>query len=310
MEDDTLDCLVIGAGPAGLTAGLNLNRFLRRVLIIDAGHSRASLIPCTYNYPGYPDGISGNELLDQLRRQLEFNGGSVSQGKVLRLLRDNDQGVFLAETEKETLRAKTVVLATGVIDIEPKLDGFDEIKHKGLVRYCPICDGKEFINLRIGVITNGDDHGVNECLFIKHFSAELTMIGVTGDCQPDQRMTDRLDRERISLVQGQAKRIRADEHDVLHLEMEGGQSHEFDALYCSLGTSVRSELGRELGARRTEDGNLIVDAHMQTGVEGLYAVGDMTNHLSQITVATGQAAIAATAVHNRLLKETYRHAKR
>lgn len=299
MEDDsTLDCLIIGAGPAGLTAGINLNRFFRDIRIIDAGYSRASLIPCTHNYPGFPDGINGNALLEQLRTQLHINGGEVLQGEVLRLQRA-DNGNFLAHTHNETIQARTVLLATGVVDVEPEMEGFQEVKEKGLIRYCPICDGFEFTNERIGVIAR-DEHGVRESVFIKHFSADLTMVDIDNGAFLDQRLTKRLARENIDLVQGCVDRIFADDRDFVHVQMQDGTEHVFDVLYCALGTRVRSDLSRELGVRRNADDYLIIDEHMQTGIEGLYAAGDMTNRLSQITVATGQAAIAATAIHNRL----------
>lgn len=85
-----LDCLVVGAGPAGLTAGIILKRFFREVNIIDAGRSRASLIPLSHNYPGFPEGISGNDLLARLKEQLDRNGGSVVAGSVRQLERDEN----------------------------------------------------------------------------------------------------------------------------------------------------------------------------------------------------------------------------
>lgn len=299
MDDDTLlDCLIIGAGPAGLTAGINLSRFYRTIRIIDAGYSRASLIPCSHNYPGYPDGIGGNELLDQLRTQLRVNGGSVSSGTVLRLQRTED-GLFLAHTDSEVIHARTVLLATGVVDVDPELEGFQAVKEQGLIRYCPICDGFEFSNECIGIIAR-NEHGVRESVFIKRFSANLTMIDIDNGAFLDQRATDQLANEDISLVQGLIQRLSTDDQQLIHVHMVDGRTYTFDVLYCALGTRVRSDLSRGLGARRNSDDYLIVDEHMQTGVEGLYAAGDMTNRLSQITVATGQAAIAATAIHNRL----------
>ncbi|NIC07297.1 NAD(P)/FAD-dependent oxidoreductase [Billgrantia bachuensis] len=298
MEEKVIDCVVVGAGPAGLAAGINLQRFLRDIRIIDEERSRAELIPRTFNYPGFGEGISGNALLERLRAQLKVNGGHVTPGRVVRLERTAD-GMFDVTTETEVIRSRTVLLASGVVDIEPELKGFQEVKEKGLIRYCPICDGFEFTKERIGIIAR-DAHGVDEAVFIKRFSADLTLIDFEGGAYLDVASTERLEREKIALMQGEVGDMYADASQGIQLRMSDGSEYSFDALYCALGTQVRSDLGTNLGALRNPHGYLVVNPHMQTGIEGLYAAGDMTNHLSQITVATGQASIAATAIHNRL----------
>ncbi len=297
-EVATIDCVIVGAGPAGLAAGIYLRRFLRDIRIIDEGKSRAALIPRTFNYPGFGDGISGHELLERLRAQLEANGGWVTPGRVERLERTED-GLFNVMTETEVLRSRTVLLATGVVDIEPQMEGFEAVKKGGLIRYCPICDGFEYTRERIGIIAR-DEHGVGEAAFIKRFSADLTLIDIEGGAYLDTASTERLARENIVLVQTKVTAMYGDAGKGIFVRMDDGTEHCFDAVYCALGTQVRSELGTNLGALRNPQGYLVVNPHMQTGIEGLYAAGDMTNQLSQITVATGQASIAATAIHNRL----------
>lgn len=297
-EADAYDCVIVGAGPAGLAAGINLQRFLRRVRIIDEGLSRAALIPRTHNYPGFNEGISGTALLERLRIQLEANGGAVTPGRVERLERSDD-GLFGVVTAGEIVHARTVLLATGVVDIEPELEGFAEAKGRGLIRYCPICDGYEYTAERIGILAR-DAHGVIEAAFIKRFSADLTVIDLAQGAWLDLAARQRLAQEGVALVQAPVSHLYCDEADRVHLYLADGSEQVFDVLYCALGTQVRSELGLELGALRNPGNHLVVNAHMQTGIEGLYAAGDMTNQLSQIAVAVGQASIAATAIHNRL----------
>ena len=292
------DCVIVGAGPAGLAAGTYLQRFLRNIRIIDAGLSRAALIPRTFNYPGFGEGISGHDLLERLRVQLEANGGQVTPGRVVRLER-SEEGLFNVVTETDVFPSRTVLLATGVIDVEPEIEGFQAVKQEKLIRYCPICDGFEFTQERIGVLAH-DVHGVWEAAFIKRFSADLTLIDIEGGANLDAASMERLASEDIALIQGSVSRMYCDAEKRVHLCMNDGTEHVFDVLYCALGTQVRSELGTNLGALRNPQGYLVVNPHMQTGIEGLYAAGDMTNQLSQITVATGQASIAATAIHNRL----------
>ncbi|MGR4067165.1 NAD(P)/FAD-dependent oxidoreductase [Halomonas sp. LR3S48] len=297
-EVATIDCVIVGAGPAGLAAGIYLRRFLRDICIIDEGKSRAALIPRTFNYPGFGEGISGLELLERLRAQLGANGGRVTPGRVERLERTED-GLFNVITETEVFRSRTVLLATGVVDVEPEMEGFQAVKEGGLIRYCPICDGFEYTKERIGIIAR-DASGVGEAAFIKRFSADLTLIDIEGGAYMDSASTELLTRENIALVQVKVSDMYGDAGKGIHVRMDDGTVHSFDAVYCALGTKVRSELGTNLGALRNPQGYLVVNPHMQTGIEGLYAAGDMTNQLSQLTVATGQASIAATAIHNRL----------
>lgn len=295
-----IDCLIIGAGPAGLTAAIYLRRFYRDVRVVDAGHSRASLIPCSHNYPGFPEGISGNELLSRLRKQLARYGGEVTTANVDRLQKMGDTG-FIACIGEETIRAKTVLLATGATDVEPALAGFDQLKSQGLVRYCPICDAFEFSNQRIGVIGAGE-HGVREAGFIKHYSDDVSFIGLGSYAQLEENLLQSLEHQQIKLISGEGRQLHTDIQSTgcIRLEMADGRIHEFDVLYCALGCHVRSHLALDLDAQHNEQNCLVVDDHLQTNIPGLYAAGDVVGGLAQLTVATGQAAIASTAIHNNL----------
>lgn len=298
MVTQVLDCLIIGGGPAGLTAAIYLRRFYRDILLVDAGRSRARLIPLTHNYPGFPDGISGPELLERLRTQLARMNGQVTPGTVHQLRRTPD-GLFHADLDGLPLVARRVLLASGVVDVDPNLAGLSELREQGLVRYCPICDGFEFTNQHIGIIGSAE-HGVRESLFIKNFSSALSFIGIPGYAQLDDKLTRQLQDQQINLIAGPCQRLMKNDQGQIQLEMGDGQIHHFDVLYCALGTQVRSQLAQELGARCNTGGCLEVDEHLQTSIPGLYAAGDVTDRLSQLAVATGQAAIAATAIHNSL----------
>src|SRR3954470_17333930 len=118
---DDIDCLIIGGGPAGLTAAVYLARYRRRVVLVDEGESRAALIPKTRNYPGFADGIEGSSLLNRLRRQAETYAVSFTAGRVETLVKDGDH--FMARTGGSTHRASRVILATGLKDTAPPMPG-------------------------------------------------------------------------------------------------------------------------------------------------------------------------------------------
>src|SRR5688572_12603060 len=172
---DQLDCLIVGAGPAGLTAAIYLARFHLKLKVVDEGRSRAGWIPCTRNVPGFPDGVAGTELLARMRAQAEKYGASIETSRVSRIARAD--GGFEAEWGSGTALARTVLFATGVKNRRPDMD--EELHEtalaRGLIRYCPICDGYEVTDKKIGVIGSGR-HGVAEAVFLRGYTADITLI--------------------------------------------------------------------------------------------------------------------------------------
>lgn len=294
-----LDCLVIGAGPAGLVAALYLARFRRRVRVIDAGNSRALRIPVSHNLPGFPDGLPGPELIARLRLQVAQHGVHVEPGCVKQLLR-HDDGLFNAATDDEVIVARTVILATGAQDIEPALPWLREAIGQGLLRHCPICDGYEVIDQQVGVVGSGS-HLVREALFLRTYTPHLSVFSLHRDVAipPDQRQ--RLRQAGIAVIDEPIAELVVQHGQAVALRGIDGKAYRFDAVYAAMGATVRSELAVEPGAQRDASGNLVVDQRrFETSVPGLFAAGDVVAGLSQVTVAAGQAAVIATAIHHRL----------
>ena len=119
MDEPVLDCLIVGGGPAGLTAAIYLARFHLDILVVDGGKSRASLIPCTRNHAGYPEGIAGTELLGRMREQACKYGAKIETEFVTKLERDAESGLFTATWGSGCATARTVLLATGVTNRRP-----------------------------------------------------------------------------------------------------------------------------------------------------------------------------------------------
>lgn len=286
-----LDCVVVGAGPAGLVAGLYLRRFHRRVRIVDAGGGRAERISRSHNVAGFPEGISGRELLERLKQQLHQVGGEVTRGTV-RGLRRTAGKLLAVELGSDAWLARTVLLCTGVEDRLPAIAGAADVEAAGLMRYCPICDGYEHSGKRIGVIGRSA-HGVREAAFLQHFSPSVCFIGVDG-------ADDALGDARVPALPGRPARLALGAQGDVVVHMRDGSEHRFDVLYAALGVDPCAGLAAGLGARLDETGNVVTDPHGRTSVEQLYAAGDVVRALDQIGVAVGQAAIAATAIHNSL----------
>jgi thioredoxin reductase (NADPH) len=292
---ENFDCLIVGGGPAGLTAAIYLARYRRKVVIFDNGESRAALIPESHNYPGFPQGISGRELLRTLRQQAETYDITAIGARITALQRD-DAG-FVAMFDGHHVRARFVLLATGIVDESPDLPGLKEAVSDGSIRYCPICDGYEATDQRIGVLGHGDD-ARSKAKFLRTYSKDVTLLSL--DIRPQENgETARLLRSARIKAAGPVRAIERNGDEIRTL-LRGNQTLSFDVVYPALGCRVRSELATELGARTNHVGCLDVDAHQRTTVDGIYAAGDVVSDLHQIAVATGHAAVAATHIHKSL----------
>ena len=291
------DTLIIGGGPGGLTAAIYLRRFRRNIILVDKGNSRLGWIPVTHNYPGFPDGVHGQELLDKLRDQLKRYEGEVVQGEVTRLVRED--GCFVAAYEGGEIRARTVLLATGIADAGMPIENFLEAVACGAVRLCPVCDGFDVLDQKIAVVTS-DTNPVGHALFMRTFSADVMLFERTKTALVDPADRQRLLDAGIRYVTSPLQGVTMSERMTPVMHTEDGESWHSDVLYPMLGETARSDLAVELGARAAACMELEVDDHQQTTVEGLYAIGDVAKGLNQISVAAGQAAIAATRIHNVL----------
>jgi thioredoxin reductase (NADPH) len=297
--NEPVDCLIIGGGPAGLTAAIYLARFRLSLRIVDAGSSRAALIPRTRNHAGYPGGISGVELLDRMREQAAEFGAEVSNGRVETLR--HDDAMFEALVGSRWIAAWTVLLATGVVNNRPSIDpeAHDLALARGLLRYCPICDGYEVTDHRVGVIGTRT-HGFNEAVFIRMYTKDVTLIAPDAEHALSGEERDRLRSLGVETVDGPCEPLRIERQTIV-VDTPAGALH-FDSVYPALGSIIRSELAVDLGAEASEDGCLVVDDHQRTSIPGLYAAGDVAKGLDQISHAMGEAGVAATTIRNDLAK--------
>jgi thioredoxin reductase (NADPH) len=277
-----------------------LARFKRRFIVVDSGTPRAAWIPTSHNIPVFAEGISGKDILARARANLDQYEATIQDGRVTGLSKQPDRFIAMVEGldgSASQIAARRVVLATGAVDIEPDLPDVPNAVQRGLVRYCPICDGYESRGQKIAVIAYGA-HGIGEAVFIaRTYSRDVTLLtlGQALNLDPEQRA--KLDEHGIKVVEAPVESLDM-ENDRISAVNVAGKEHRFDVLYSALGLKYRSDLAISLGAEHDPSGSLIVDSHCQTTVKGLYAAGDIVRGLDQIVVGMGHAAFAATHIHN------------
>lgn len=287
---DLYDCAVVGGGPAGLTAAVYLARFCRRAIVFSDGESRARWIPRTRNVPGYPHGIEGPELLERLHEHAGRYPVEIAKTRIAGLT--GSRGGFVLSDGARTWMAQFVILAAGVHDIVPDDLGvlWSHVSTGG-VRLCPVCDAYELRGKRIGLLAR-PERARSEASFLRRYSDSLLLFthGLDPNAYKDIA-ADSVFASRIAAI---------DQGAQVQVALADGQSAVVDALYVGYGVEAHSALAAALGAECDAAGYLRVDQRQQTSVPGLYAAGDVAQSLSQISVAFGQAAIAASAINLEL----------
>ena len=292
-ETDIYDVAIVGGGPAGLTAATYLRRFHRSCLILDAGRSRARWIPESNNCPGFPSGISGVELLRRMHEQAAAFDAVLEPVCVDAVEKLADG--FRLRAGAHSWQARCVILATGLADRMPDYPWVKEALAKGALRFCSICDAYEATDQRIGVLGRSADiatHG----LFLRSYSEQVYLLPVDEADPAGQALATALQAGVRLLPAG--GRLEFDGTRCAYRDSDGLVT-ELDTVYPFLGSITSAELARATGVELV-DGEIPVDGNQMTRVDGLFAIGDVVSGLNQIAVAVGQAAKAATCIHNLL----------
>ena len=303
MDDNEVqDCVIVGAGPAGLTAALYMARYLRRPLVLHDGAARAARIPESFNVPGHPGGISGADLLARMTEHAERYGARLVEARIDQASRAGDLFVLRAK-DGQSWRSRTVILATGIMlhEVDMPHDLHEAAIRAGVLRYCPICDGYEYRDKRI-VVVGGDEQGAAEALFMRRFSQHITLVPrLFSELEDDER--DQLERAGITVIERRIARY-APTSDAMVVYLEGqDQPLSFDLMVPGLGVTPRSELAEQLGVQINHKGCCHEAALFDSEVAGLWVAGDVLEGLDQVSAAIGHGAIAATNAHNWLRQQ-------
>ncbi len=305
MVDDLYDCIVIGAGPAGLSASLFLARYLRRTITFHHNSPRNEYAHGVHGFLGH-HGIRPNELLARGRDEVTTHGGLIIEACVNKVEKVADECfrvVAGAEgNEQRTFEARRLLLATGLRDLTPDCPGFREF-YGASVFHCPDCDGYEVKDKRVAVLA----HGKNAAAFATNlltWTKRLTLL-------TDQRDISDEDRAKLAELEIaiRTEAVVALEGDTANKQLERvifseGEPLECDALFFSLGTELATNFHETLGCRLDPECDLVwVDQTRQTSVQGVYAAGDITPNSQLAVVAAAEGAMAAIHIHRSLTRD-------
>ena len=299
-EASEVDVAIVGAGPAGLSAALYAARFCRSTLVLHDGSARAARIPRTRNAPGFPAGIAGPGLIARMSRHAGKYGARIVEARISQVSRTAGGNFLLHSEDGRSYSGRALILATGMecnsIPIDDRLHA--RAIRRGVLRYCPICDGYEHRGERIGVV-GCDVSGASEALFLRRFSPKVHLL--------TQCSAELTEEQRRELSQAGIETVT---DPVAGYELAGRAMHvrfkserkllAFDVLYPALGMRPRNALAVDLGIGLTGEGVVAANAPFGTNVPGVYCAGDIVEGLDQISVAMGQGAVAATRAHNWL----------
>ena len=276
------DVIVIGAGPAGISASIYIKRANKHVLVLYTGQSELEKAEKIDNYYGFEDGITGKELYTKGIEQAKNLGIEIKKVEVLGI--ENNEKSFNVKTENEDIQAKTLIIATGNKKLKPNIPGIEEFEGKG-VSYCAICDAFFYKNKNVAVIGNGK-FAVNEAKELSHIANKVTILS-NGLKKPECEFE--VNTKKIKAILGDTK--------VKNVEFEDGESMEIDGIFIALGEAGGSNFAKTLGIMQDGD-NIKINEKMETNIPGIYACGNTTGGLLQICKAVYEGAQAGLSATN------------
>ncbi len=300
---ENFDIIIIGAGPAGLTAGLYAGRQNSKALVIDKGLAGGlgSEVPMMENYPGF-DLISGMELISKMKPQCE-KFLEIRENQIIEDIEKRDDGIYIKTKSSigddfNEYLTKSVILATGASHKHLNVPGENEFLGRG-VAYCATCDGMFFVNRNV-LMVGGGNSAAQEALYLKNIGCNVKIVHRRDSLRCEHRLEELLQEKGVEILWNSTiKEIKGDMAvNSVTLVRDGvEEEYETDAVFVAIGDEPSNGLAKQLGVEIDENGYIITDKSQSTNVSGVYAAGDITGGVKQWIVACGEGAVAAISAY-------------
>ena len=306
-EDLNWELIVIGGGPAGMTASIYGARYGLKTLLLESkvlGGAQATS-PGIENYPGYTF-VVGLDLATKMKEQVKKCGAIIKEiTEVKSIDREGDDGEFLLETRRGVYRAKAIIIATGGGHKHLNIPGEDQLTGRG-VSYCATCDGPLFRDKTVAVVGGGNT-AVTEALYLSEVVGKVYLIHRRDELRAEKVVQDYIFNSSVEILWDTiVKEIKGDDlvNELLLQNVKTGEERNLsvDGAFIALGSNPESTLAKSLGVETNERGEILVCSKQSTNIPGVFAAGDVVESMKQIAVAVGHGAIAADSAYSYIRK--------
>jgi len=302
---DEYDIIIIGSGPAGLTAGIYAGRQGLKVLILEKGVAGGAglMVPNMENYPGF-DIVSGKQLIEYTKNQT-LKYAQINELEEVKDLEVIDKSQIKVSTQKSEYKAKSVIICTGTTHRKLGAAGEEEFLGKG-VFYCAVCDGPLFVGKRILVIGGGNT-AAQGALFLHNIGSYVAMVHRRDELRAEKYLKEKLDEKDIPIIWNTVvDEIKGDMllNKVIlhHLKKDIKKEYDVDGIYIAIGETPTNEIAGKIGVGINKSGYIDTDKSQRTDIPFVYAAGDITDGVNQWVVACGEGAVAALSAYEDIMK--------
>lgn len=298
MPED-FDVIIVGGGPAGLTAAIYTARADFGTLVLDKEDKLLNKAESIENYFGFPEGLSGGELLSRGQKQAKKFGAKIINDEVLIIRVEGEN--YIVETADKSYRGRGLIIAPGIEHQKPSVEGIEDFEGRG-VSYCVVCDAPFYEDKKVGLL-GSENYAAKEALELSDFAENITIFTDGKDESFNEDLRKRIEDRGISILKKKVKEVFGDE-EFEGLILEDGKM-ELDGLFVAVGTSGSVSFARTLGIPVDGD-RIVVNEDLSTGLPRLYAAGDCTGGTRQVATAVGEGSKAALNLVEDLRGEGYK----